>query len=57
MNKLRERSPLRVRLAVLSEDREVTVPEVVVPGVTTCGSSYSTSCCCCKSVEINIEAI
>jgi len=42
---------VRINISATTEQRDVLVPEVVVPGLTTCGSSYCTSCCC---VEIDL---
>jgi len=42
---------MKLTIAGSAEERGVIVPEVVVPGITTCGSSYCTSCCC---VEIHL---
>lgn len=40
-----------------NEDEGLTVPEIVVPGLTTCGSSAcSSTCCCCPSVSAEAAA-
>ncbi len=45
---------MALELEIFSEDEVLTVPEVIVPGFTTCtssGSSTSSSCTCCAIAE------
>jgi hypothetical protein len=38
-------------LEVVTEEESLAVPEVLVPGLTTCGSSAcSSTCCCCPRI-------
>ena len=36
---------MKLEIQCFTEEENIVVPEVVVPGLTTCGSSYCTSTC------------